>query len=320
LTLDGSGKARTNQSALAALKWLWKDSGTVKTTPGCGYYVGMTPGLVVWARPTPDAIEGLLNAASPSGEYAEMNKPDDTPSDNYWGKNRARPWEGGINGEALVRALTGLEVCAHDRSVSLAPWGRPLTVRNIHCGQSVLHATCTPTDYAVNVQVEVEGEHPLLVQDGTRHWGSFLVKPGERQTLKPTRSPAYLPGAPLLKPPTKPFDYGEPTFAGKAKTVVVTWDAQQFRAYTSSDSPAAAIDTKIAFPPGYLAAALYDTAGNRRADLLVLDVEKYPGHCKTALFWTEGEGKEITDRFVELGGKLEKAKNPRAKPADLFGE
>lgn len=324
LTLNG-GKARPDQSALAALKWLWNDSGTVKTTPGCGYYVGMTPGLVVWAletigHPSLDrATEGLLSAASPSGGYAEMNRPDDTPSDDYWGKNRVRPWEGGINGEALVRALTGLEVCAVDRRVYLRPWGQPLTIRNIHCGQSVLHAKCTPTDHSLGIELQVEGEHPLQVWLGGLQW-PHEVKPGEKQTVKTMRRGAYPGEIAALKPPTKTFDYGEPAFAGKAKTVVVTWDAERFREVRRADPSSAAIDTKIAFPREYLAAALYDKAGKRRADRLILDVEKYPGHCKTAAFWSEGEGKEIIDRFEQLGGKADKAENPRDKPADLFGK
>ncbi len=234
---------------VAALQLLWKESGTVNTTPGCGYYVGMTPGMVVSSLARADhvslgrAIEGLLNAASPSGGYSEMIKPDDTPSDEYWGKNRIRPWEGGINAEAVVVAL-----------------------------------------------------------ERTKLW----------QTSNATRF------GPELEPPAKAFDYGEPTFAGTAKTVVVTWSGETYDQYKLRPAPAA-IDTRIAFPTAYLAAALYDSAGNRRADALVLDVSRYPGHCKTAEFWVNGEGRKVVDRFRELGGVVEEHPNPQQKPGDLFG-
>ena len=112
--------------------------------------------------------------------------------------------------------------------------------------------------------------------------------------------------------------WSEPTFAGKAKTVVVTWDGEMYARYADRPAPAA-IDTKIAFPPEYLAAALYDPSGKRRADTLVLDVSLYPGHCKAPAFWTEGEGKGVIDRFIELGGVVEEATDPRPKPRDLFG-
>jgi hypothetical protein len=311
-------------SWLNALKWLWKDSGTVKTTPGCGYYVGMTPGYVVWNlavkrhRSLDQAIRGLLAAASPAAEYSEMNRPDDKPSDKYWGKNRIRPWEGGINAEALVFALTGLRTDPASRTVVLEPWTVPLSVRNIRCGNSVLHVEFIEAGEGSDVKLRVEGEHPLRISipsAGQR----VEVKPGEERTVKAAPRAGTVSTAAPLEPPSKPFEYGEPTFAGRAKTVVVTWSRDTFASCKGRPSPAA-IDTKIAFPPEYLAAALYDKAGKRRADTLILDVSKYPGHCKTAEFWVSGQGKTIVDRFRGLGGRVETYPNPQNKPGDIFGE
>ncbi len=311
-------------SALTAIDSLWKGSGTVKTTPGCGYYVGMTPGYVVWnlaAKRHPsldEGIKGLLAAASPAGEYAEMNKPDDTPSDRYWGKNRARPWEGGINAEALLYALTWLSTDPATHTVVLEPWTVPLSVRNIRCRDSVLSADFARVGEGCEATLRVEGKHSLQVSLLSAE-GPVEVKPGKPRTVRLAGPGQMVSTVAPEKAPTKPFDYGPPTFAGKAKTIVVTWSGETYKQYQSAPSPAA-IDTKIAFPPEYLAAALYDDKGTRRADRLVLDISLYPGHCKTAEFWTTGEGKKIIDRFKQLGGHVEEYAHPKPKPTDLFGK
>lgn len=327
---------RVKQAALGSLRYLWRGSGTPKTTPGCGYYVGMLPGMTVFALSelrdagTPRAIEGLLKAASPAGEYSEMNKPDDKPADRYWGRNRIRPWEGGINAEALVRALTGFVPDAALRSFQLDPslpfgWDS-LTVRNLRLNEARVHFRLNKTARGRSLRIELEGTQPVTVHlpryvtplDSTFR---RTLYPGKALTFNIDRSqlaPDFGVRSPLT-PRVVRFWYGEPTFAGKAKTVVVTWSKETFAAYRSRPLPAA-IDTKIAFPPEYLAAALYDKAGHRRADTLILDVAKYAGHCKTAEFWTAGQGKRIVERFTALGGKVEYHPDPKPKPPDLFGQ
>jgi hypothetical protein len=308
---------------LRATELLWKASGTVKSTPGCGYYVGMTPGMAVWAlaqdyhASLDQAIEGLLTAASPSGEYSEMVRPDDRPSDKHWGKNRIRPWEGGINGEALVKGLLGLLIWAPERSVGLYPrflkgW-EAIGVRNIRVADSRLDVELRQAAGKWSAEVRVEGKSPVRVYLTPVE---AVVRPGQTRTLTTETLPSN--GFPF-RPVTKAFDYGEPTFAGKAKTIVVTWSQDTFAAYRRSQSPAA-IDTKIAFPPEYLAAALYGSSGRRRADRLILDVSRYPGHCKTAEFWKTGEGDRVVDRFRQLGGRVEQYPRPQDKPPDLFGQ
>jgi len=327
---------RTTQSALKGLQYLWRDPAAVSTTPGCGYYVSMLPGMTLDAlgglrrTETPRAIEGLLAAASPAGEFSEMNKPDGKPSDQYWGKNRIRPWEGGINGEALVSALTGFVADARLGLVSVNPrlpaaWDH-LYVRNLRFRGSRLGLALDKTAQGRVLKLTLQGSQSLKVQPaGYLPPGDNLlfrtIRPG--QALRFTQTdPHYTDFAsqpPRLGPKAFPFSYGEPAFAGRARTIVVTWSRDTFAAHKGRPSPAA-IDTKIAFPPEYLAAALYDHSGKRRADTLILDVSKYPGHCKTGEFWTSGEGKKITDHFTSLGGKVEQHPDPQDKPGDLFGE
>ncbi|MGQ9730797.1 MAG: hypothetical protein ACUVX8_05920, partial [Candidatus Zipacnadales bacterium] len=268
----GMSDTRLCEAILRPLEWLWKKSGTIQTTPGCGYYVGMTPGMVVWnlalmGHPSLDAaVRGMLKAAEPSGGYSEMVTPEDKPADQYWGKNRVRPWEGGLNAEALVLALTRLQVDAPQHLVTLDPPLRPLIIRNLRCGGSVLHATCKPVDERLIVELEVEGKHTLGVRLPPMR-GTVSLKPGEKRTVA-IRRPVSLSSLKPFKPPSQPFQYGPPTFAGKARTIVVTWSRETFAAYRNQPSPAA-IDTKIAFPPAYLAAALYSPNGKqRRADTL----------------------------------------------------
>jgi hypothetical protein len=328
--------SRTAHSASATLQYLWRDPAAVNTTPGCGYYVGMLPGMALKAvaglrrNETPRAIEGLLAAASPAGEFSEMNRPDGKPSDNYWGKNRIRPWEGGISGEALVSALTGFATDARFGMVSVNPrlpfgWDH-LYVRNLRFRDSRLDLVLDKTAQGRVLKLTLQGSQSLQVEPvgylpESANTLFRTIRPG--QTLRFTQTDPYYtdfaPTGPRLGPQALPFSYGEPTFAGRAKTIVVTWSKDTFAAYKTRPSPAA-IDTKIAFPPEYLAAALYDQAGKRRADTLVLDVSKYPGHCKTAEFWTAGEGKKIIDRFTSLGGKVEQHSSPEDKPGDLFGQ
>jgi hypothetical protein len=322
-TGDPSEDIEPVRSGVAALTHLWKDTGTVRATPGCGYYVGMTPGQVVWAlardqRGSLDrALEGLIDAASPAAEYAEMIAPDDNPTDKYWGKNRIRPWEGGINGEALVTALLGLRIWGPERSVSLYPHFRPgwktLRARNIRVGASRLDAELALLGDKWRLKAHVEGIEAVKVRLTPEE---ATLRSGETRTLQTYASPPNPEG---LRPARSPFVYGEPTFAGRAKTIVLTWSKEAYSAYRTRPAPAA-IDTKIAFPREYLAAALYGGGGERRADTLVLDVSRYPGHCKTAEFWTSGEGKRIIDRFRALGGKVEQHPNPQDKPGDLFGQ
>jgi hypothetical protein len=82
-------------------------------TPRCPYDVGMTCGYMLWdlvatGSPLADrAFDDVVRRASPAGEWAEIYGPDGTPDHGYDPDhpNRLRPWEGGINVEAMLRFL-----------------------------------------------------------------------------------------------------------------------------------------------------------------------------------------------------------------------
>ncbi|MFQ5809773.1 MAG: hypothetical protein ACE5JM_09165, partial [Armatimonadota bacterium] len=118
---------RAQQNVLNALSYLWRDDGTVETTPGFGYTTGMTPGMVLYSLATIDhaaaetALRGVIGAFSPAAEMAEMLEPDNRASGGIWGERRARPWEGGINAEAVLYYLSGFEPDARYMRARLCP-------------------------------------------------------------------------------------------------------------------------------------------------------------------------------------------------------
>lgn len=112
----------------ATLRWLWRSPGLVRMTPFLDYFIGCAPGYLVYnlaaARhpKASSALAAMIGAASKSGEWVEVHKPD-RPSYG-WGDgvyaNRLRPWESGINLDALLFYLTGARR-SEGRSIRLNP-------------------------------------------------------------------------------------------------------------------------------------------------------------------------------------------------------
>jgi len=79
--------------------------------PGVPYDVGTTAGTWLWdllsldSPVAPAALAHVVRCASPAGEWAEVNGPGARPSFSYDEEhpNRLRPWEAGINLEAMLR-------------------------------------------------------------------------------------------------------------------------------------------------------------------------------------------------------------------------
>lgn len=114
-----------------AYPWLGRDDGFWKTTPTVGFFVGMNPGQLLydlckarlpWAgKVYPD----LLKTASPSGDFAEMYDsqyhPWNPPSLGVGTSGRVRPWEGGLDTEAVLEYLTGFAPDAGNGNVVFSP-------------------------------------------------------------------------------------------------------------------------------------------------------------------------------------------------------
>jgi hypothetical protein len=113
-TFPTGEKSRDNLKNTLARTWL--RDGRIGQTPTTGYACGHTQGKFVVAlterdaKDRLDAVDALLKMAEPAGEWGEVYDDNGRPVAAYdaqW-PNRCRPWESGINLDALLVALTGI--------------------------------------------------------------------------------------------------------------------------------------------------------------------------------------------------------------------
>ena len=331
----------------AVVRYLAKPSGTLMTTPEFGYYVSMTPGYLLYAlsaagHPGRDqALKGVLAAAEASAGYAEMNAPDDRPSERYWGQHRFRPWEGGINAEAVLCALTGFEADVPGRRLSLSPWlptGMASLEVPLVAGRS--HFTLRLSPQRCEVDGE-EGDHDpfnmtvrfLTLGPAPRVTGNWAELGGAVQTLPGPygQTEIRVTGArigmeraltmsfdPPLQPareqmaPRRPFTWNPPRSEWLKPVVLLTWDPQTLAEQRSKRGPELAVlDSKISWPTSYLRSWLFTESGARRAQAIILDVAGWPGAFKRPGYWTEGEGGQLLKQFEQAGGTVERLQTGR---------
>ncbi|HEY3398640.1 MAG TPA: hypothetical protein VGM19_13375 [Armatimonadota bacterium] len=296
------GDLTRQQSDLTqTLRYLAKPSGTLLSTPLVGYYVPMTPGYLVYALAATDhpargqALEALLNAAEASGGYAEMNTPEDVPSAAVWGLHRFRPWEGGLNADAALYALTGLQVNMPLRRVTLRPWlppGSPgFTVTNLAAGKCRLKLEVTPTGCTVTRGPDEDPQPLTVVLRGLP--APVSLAPG--QSVKASLAL----GATAKLAPAVPFTWSPP--ATGARQVLLTWDPQTVAAHPGHT----VLDTRLTWPISYLKQMLLDAKGQRRADAVLADVG-WPGAFRRDDYWTQGEGGQLLAEFEKAGGKVQR--------------
>jgi len=339
-------------NVLRTLEQLYRpEAGTCNLTPTCGYSVGMTPGYVLSALAAIDhpeaeeALKGLLATAEPSGGYAEMNRPDDTPARGVWGLHRARPWEGGINAGAVLQYLTGFEPDAPNRRVRLAPHlagvSTSMTVSNLRVGdanlmlrvsrqgrQTACRVTCTEADEPIEVELIVSAEgrrlravggnfrdHGGRASEGRPRFGRAHLRVhgvslGEGDELTATAEASGWARTASLDVADEPFDYGRADVR-RGATLLLTWSAEVAEQVRDAEGEVTVMDTRIAWPASYLRSALLD-GDAPRATRVILDVDGFPGAFKRAEFWTEGEGAEVISEYEAAGGIVERASVPAA--------
>jgi hypothetical protein len=158
---SGYGKPtdpKTVSSATRMMEYLMEDSAVFNPIVGYDVAVGMLQGQCLytlaainhpWAE---KAFYALLMIAGDTTEYSEWMAPGRDYRTMYRA-NRLRPWEGGINVDAALYFLTGMEPDAPNKKMTLTPrlpggvyspikWDR-MTVRNLPLGQGMYNLTVT---------------------------------------------------------------------------------------------------------------------------------------------------------------------------------
>jgi hypothetical protein len=182
LSPDGQ-KARSNLEG--TLRWLWRPPGLVRMTPFMDHFIGCAPGYLVSNLAAvrhpkaADAFSALIGSASASGEWGEVHKPD-RPSYGYGDgryANRLRPWESGINLDAILFYLTGARR-REGRSITIRPLLPPncdhLVVDNMPLGRGRLKLTVTRDGQRARYTVTNTSQGQLTVDGKTLEPGDSL--------------------------------------------------------------------------------------------------------------------------------------------------
>ncbi len=316
------------RNVLNSLKYLWQPDATPKTTPGFEPYVTMIPGYALYAlasigHPAAEvALSGVLTAAEKSGGFAEMNEADNRPSDEVWGQHRIRPWEGGINAEAILHYLTGMEVDAASGRVFLRPqmprgW-HEMTISNLPVGEARLRLEVDGDEATVTREDDTDTE-VLLAANPLDTTGDNLftsLASGEKKQI-----PVYAhPPDARVALTTQSFDWGRPKMPVGTKTVVFTWSKETTEECREKFGPeTVVIDTKLPWPVQFLREALLRADGRRRVDTLVFDTDYFAGAFKREEFWKDGPGAKVVAEFKQAGGQVVEPPVVRERSSQLKG-
>jgi len=319
---------RQRQNVLGTLKYLWREDGTIKTTPQFESYVTMIPGYGLYAlasigHPAAEvALQGVLQAAEKSGGFAEMNEADNRPSDEIWGQHRIRPWEGGINAEAILYYLTGMEVDAASGRVFLRPqmpqaWHQ-MTISNLPVGEARLRLEVHGDEATVTRQDDTDVQVLLACRPLETAISNLLIslEPGEKTKI-PLGTTSPDAKAALT---TQSFEWGQPSIPAGTKTVVFTWSKETAEECREKYGPATIVfDTKLPWPAQFLREALLRADGRRRVDTLVLDTDYFPGAFERKEFWKDGPGAKVVAEFKRAGGQVVEPPVVRERSSRLKG-
>jgi hypothetical protein len=251
-----------------------------------------------------------------------MNRPDDTPAREVWGMHRVRPWEGGINGSAVLQYLTGFEPRVQVRQVWFAPrlpdGADSMTVRNLRMAdvnltlevrsvgeETTATVTCEEADAPVVVRISAQPETPSAIAL-TSHDEIAAGESTENSWDTPQEGEGQ-----RIEIADEPFDFG-PADVPQGATVLLTWSAEVAGQVRASEGEVTVIDTRIAWPTGYLRSALLNEDGSPRASRLITDIEGFAGGFKVGDYWTEGQGAELLAEYEAAGGVISGADVPGA--------
>ncbi len=134
-------------------------------------YVGMQPGMFLYNLAAIDhpygepALKALMEVASPSGEYTEKHVTDPNSYRSEFRGHRIRPWEGGINMDAVFYYLTGLKPDMGNGRIALCPrlpfgW-KEMSVTGQRLGDGLLDLTVTDNNGSRTCKIKWTGSKPI---------------------------------------------------------------------------------------------------------------------------------------------------------------
>lgn len=252
------------------LRWLWRRPGLVRMTPFMDHFIGCAPGELVrnlaavrHPKAAP-AFAAMIESASTSGEWVEVHKPD-RPSHGYGDgayANRLRPWESGINLDALLFYLTGTRR-TEGRSIQINPLLPPgcdhLVIENLPLGRARLRLTVDRVETRARYAATNTSDQVLTVN------GRELAPGGSIQ------AETSLP-APAGSEETPPGVYHEPLrWKEGVHSLVVT---------TQREAPAEGVqllDAGMPFSPEDLAALLSQRPATLKSITIRASALRYDG-------------------------------------------
>lgn len=271
------------------------------TTPFSGYSTGhnLAGWLVAAGALNPSEgetfLDRLVELASPEGAWCEVYSPTGEPVAIYGRVNRIRPWESGLNYEAILRYLTGVTM-APDGEWTLSPklvkaW-RSYKIKNVRAGNAIFDLEVKMDEEGfVNMNLDVHSEGAIPRWTAVRRINS-LEQMGVR----------------LEKVP------GLGTKIGEGKKLLVLTRDNSFKKVIGADTRLRKLrdsqiqvwDIGMPFTIEELRSALL--RGNRlRTPFLYIDrkVKDYDRRTfKDAKFWEAEELKRLLVDYERLGGTI----------------
>lgn len=331
------------RNLLQTVSMLSRGDGMIKTTPSFGYYTGMVPGYLLYNLAAVDhpgaesALEALLRAVTPAGEFCEMHLPSDRPAvrGKHWGFHHLRPWETGINAEAVVFYLLGIRQNAPGRGLEICPrlpsgWAE-MDAEGIRCGDSILSLEVRDLGGRRVYRIRQErGNKPLKIflrlslpargilkvsLDGRpasfgkrRQFGregallNFETMPGQERIVEVAYAPESAPpkSIPLKSLPEPKVN------PPLADVVVVTGDPKLVGSYRRKHRKVLPLDPRLYLPEKWVVEAL------SRAKLIVFD-DVLPGPFKPPDFWERPAIKRTLEEAKKRGAKVVYLKRPEGR-------
>ncbi len=271
------------------------------TTPFSGYCTGHN--LAYWLTAAGELndqlgerfLAAIQRLASPEGAWCEVYSPDGSPVAIYGRINRIRPWESGINYEAIIRYLTGITFAPRGewRLMPRLPqkWAS-YRIRNLRAGESVfdlsvskdelgflkinldIHPGSTPPSWTALRRINLPEEELTMVNGATalpkKHLSGIkllvFTKDGSfRKTLNADRR-----------------------FSNLSPRQIAVWDIGM--PFTIQDIREAILGVK-----GPVVPYIYFDSGVKEADRRSFKDDK---------FWNSNELKELLTEFIRVGGNI----------------